>query len=501
MRTRVAVKIGLNGRAPSSLRSSGCLKRAIARCVVLVVVCGSVGLPTSAEGRQTWGTEASTSSAGGQETGGHEQTDGIVLQWLSEPLRRDIPAQVHISQARLAFEQRLTVTVQVEVPAKELQAASVRRDLYLAVEANDGKRWVPGGSYTHYELKDRVDKRNVIEFTCTPYISPGHWMIGVVLYDDVLKQRTVLKTELDVAPIKHDPLPRLESSGPGIFGEGVRVRNGQEADNSPALADYRRRTMDAQDGLAPGRHGGPGRGPAREPGRNRFPDTAAQPHPDAPDEEMDDTPREIAVAPARPLEMDVLVDFTPSVQYSGSNSMLRRTEATFWAVTHVLTELRSPNLCMRVTGVDVLGQHVLFEHMDGANMDWDAVAEALSKLDANTVDVQSLENRTKAAAFFREQVENLLATKDTGCDAKAEHVFVVAASGILFPSGTASKPIEGSPTRLFYLRANLLWNDQWDAMEKIVKPLKPRTLNINDPMQFRKALAKMVSDLEGKPAQ
>jgi hypothetical protein len=153
-----------------------------------------------------------------------------------------------------------------------------------------------------------------------------------------------------------------------------------------------------------------------------------------------------------------------------------------------------------VTGVDVLGQHVLFEHMDGANMDWDAVAEALSKLDANTVDVQSLENRTKAAAFFREQVENLLATKDTGCDEKAEHVFVVAASGILFPSGTASKPIEGSPTRLFYLRANLLWNDQWDAMEKIVKPLKPRTLSINDPMQFRKALAKMVSDLEGTPA-
>lgn len=215
-----------------------------------------------------------------------------------------------------------------------------------------------------------------------------------------------------------------------------------------------------------------------------------------PDDETTDTPREIAVEIPHPVEVDLLVNFTPSMQYSGSNRMLRRTEWTFWAMTHVLTSLTSPNLCMRVTGIDVLGQHVLFEHMDGANMDWDEVAGALVKLDANTVDVQSLESRTKAASFFREQVENLLGTKDTGCDEKAEHVFVIAASGILFPSGTASKPIEGSPTRLYYLRANLLWDDQWDAMEKIVKPLRPRTLSINDPMQFRKALAAMVSELE-----
>ena len=423
--------------------------------------------------------------------------DKVTLQWLSEPLRRDIPAQVHVSQARLGFEQRLMMSVRVEVPAKELQATSAHRDLYLAVKANDGTKWVKGGSYTHYELKEKVDKRNVIEFSCTLYVSPGHWLIGVVLYDDVTKQRTVLKTDVEVSPLKHDPLPRLEAGERSV--EFLRGENPDDAEESGPSRFAQQVIRGGPGGPLPG---GFGRG------RNRFPAAEMQRAISHPDDDTTDTPRDIDIHPQRPIEVDLLVNFTPSVQYSGSNSMLRRTEFTFWAVTHVLTELRSPNLCMRVTGIDVLGQHVLFEHMNGANMDWDEVGEALKKLDANTVDVQSLESRTKAAAFFREQVENLLGTKDTGCAAKAEHVFVIAAAGILFPSGTASKPIEGpstslrtgSPTRLFYLRANLLWNDQWDAMEKIVRPLKPRTLSINDPMQFRKALAKMVSELEGPAA-
>jgi hypothetical protein len=166
----------------------------------------------------------------------------------------------------------------------------------------------------------------------------------------------------------------------------------------------------------------------------------------------------------------------------------------------VLTELRSANLCTRVTGIDVLGHRVLFQKMDGSDMDWAQVGEQLGKLDANSVDVETLERRKETANFFRSQVDELLLSNSTGCafapGTQPEHVYVIAASGILFPSGTSSKQIEGRPTHLYYLRANLLWNDQWDAMEKIVKPLHPRLLNINDAMQFRKALAAMVGDLE-----
>jgi hypothetical protein len=250
---------------------------------------------------------------------------------------------------------------------------------------------------------------------------------------------------------------------------------------------------------------GRGRSRSREREMQRADEAAgATPNPSRTEEATEsrmDTQRQVAIDVKRPIELDVLVDFTPSVQYSGSNRMLHWTASTFWAMTHVLTELRSPNLCTRVTGIDVLGHRVLFRKMNGGQMDWAEVAEELGKLDANTVDVQTLERRKETANFFRSQVDDLLLSDSASCGfapgTQPEHVYVIAASGILFPSGTSIKQIEGRPAHVYYLRANLLWNDQWDAMEKIVKPLHPRLLNINDAMQFRKALGTMVADLEG----
>jgi hypothetical protein len=407
--------------------------------------------------------------------------DAVVLKWLNEAPRREIPAKVAVTPPRLTFDQRLAFNVFVTIPARQLQAASAHRDLYMVVKASDGSHWLPTGSHTHYELTQVLDPKQDLEISCTLHARPGHWVIGVILYDDVLKQRTTFLRSVTVDPVKNDPLPRLEADLPPI-----------EFDKGGAAENDDREPVWRMQGL---RQHGYGR-QLPDPSRRTVPghETGVSGH-----TVVADLERNIAVNVKRPIEMDVLVDFTPSSQYSGSNRILRWTESTFWQVTQVLTALRSTNLCTRVTGVDITGRRVLFRMMDGSGMDWPSIAEELAKINANTVDVETLEHRTQSAQFVHEAVDELLATRDAGCplEGTPEHIYVIAASGILFPTGTASKPIEGSPSHLYYLRANLLWNDQWDAMAKIVKPLRPRLLSINDPLQFRKALAEMVKDLEG----
>lgn len=448
-------------------------------------------------------------SASGQESEAdaeNRSTDKAAVRWLDEAPRHDIPARMAVSPARLSFEQRQTLMVRVTLPARELQKPSVHRDLYVVVKAGDGSRWLPHGSYSRYEITKELDKKQEIEFVCTIYVRPGRWVLGVVVYDDVLKQRAVLRKTVDVPPIKNDPLPRLEAGLPEVeflkaedIGAPQAMRSAR-GDAGRVLREggysAERRTGGSERSRRPGempRVAGAGGDVTNVPRSVETPGTGAAAM------VLADLPREVPVDVKRPVELDVLVDFTPSVQYSGSNRMLHWTASTFWAMTHVLTDLRSANLCTRVTGIDVLGHRVLFQQMNGGEMDWAKVAEELGKLDANTVDVQTLERRKETANFFRSQVDDLLLSDSTDCgfSTQPEHVYVIAASGILFPQGTSSKPIEGRPTHLYYLRANLLWSDQWDAMAKIVKPLHPRLFSINDATQFRKALAAMVGDLEG----
>lgn len=314
-----------------------------------------------------------------------------------------------------------------------------------------------------------------------------------MLYDAVTKQHTVLRKTVNVTPLKNDPLPQLESGLPDVeFVDGenpilsAAVRS-PSAENSAPVREPR-----------PPRLGDRGpRFPQRFPSRQE-PAPAAIAAEDPPD--TSDTTREVQLKLRRPVELDLLLDFTPSDLHSGSSRMLRRTESTFWAMTRVLTELRSPNLCVRVTGIDVMGMRTLFYRMDGGDMDWESVAEELDKLDANTVPVETLERRQQSAAFFRNAVEDLLGVRDSSCG-PAERVYAIASSGILFPPGTASQPIEHSPESLYYLRVSLVPGYDWDAMEKIVKPLHPRVIDIHDPLQFRKALAEMARELEGASAR
>src|ERR1051326_3607854 len=158
---------------------------------------------------------AAAGASGQESEAENRSTDQAAVHWLSEAPRRDFPAKLAVSPARLSFDQRQTLAVLVTLPARELQKSSLHRDLYVAVKAGDGSHWLPHGSYSRYEITRQMDARQEIEFVSTIYARPGRWMIGVVVNDDVLKQRTVLRKTVSVPQIKNDPLPRLQAGQPG----------------------------------------------------------------------------------------------------------------------------------------------------------------------------------------------------------------------------------------------------------------------------------------------
>ena len=79
------------------------------------------------------------------------------------------------------------------------------------------------------------------------------------------------------------------------------------------------------------------------------------------------------------------------------------------------------------------------------------------------------------------------------------HVIIVASTGLMFPPGSQVPPLqlENSTQDLFYyVRPVIETNDLWDQIEKILRPTKPVVFKVRGAVEFRKALAHIVSGIE-----
>jgi hypothetical protein len=51
--------------------------------------------------------------------------------------------------------------------------------------------------------------------------------------------------------------------------------------------------------------------------------------------------------------------------------------------------------------------------------------------------------------------------------------------------------------RIYHIRFRLTKDDVFDDLEKIIKPLRPKTFDVMSAIEFRKALGEIVEDLQG----
>ena len=121
---------------------------------------------------------------------------------------------------------------------------------------------------------------------------------------------------------------------------------------------------------------------------------------------------------------------------------------------------------------------------------------ALKKAQSPELSAEALQGSKNNGAFFREFLSRRINAEDSNASPR---VLIVVTSSQLFQRGSDLTPlqIEGDcRCRVYHLRFRLNMRDVFDEIEKIIKPLHPRTFNLVTPRDLRKAIAEIVEDLE-----
>ena len=129
-------------------------------------------------------------------------------------------------------------------------------------------------------------------------------------------------------------------------------------------------------------------------------------------------------------------------------------------------------------------------------MDWPTFTQALKKAQTPSVSAKALQESKNNAAFFREFLSRRIERESSREDMR---IIIVVTSSQLFERGSDLSPlqIEGDcRCKVYHLRFRLNNNDIFDEIEKIIKPLHPRTFDLSSSQDVRKAIAEIVSDLE-----
>jgi hypothetical protein len=397
-----------------------------------------------------------------------------VEQWLRGPDRQDFPWKVQLLPARLTFQQRYLVQLRATIPAAVLQKGAPERDLYFVVKAADERgRWFDGESYNHYPVPPSLSSQTDVEFDLGLYTRPGDYQIAVMVYDRVLRQGNLWRGPLHVPSLKDDPLPQLERDLPAI----------------EFLPDVPRESL------------------FREAPRQRFRTRRWDQW--QPKDDRDSTAlwplghgREwLPLSGTRPLRIDVLLNFSqvvdPGMQFQPSPSVHQEDVGQVLQIGSLLSHLGVASGCVRITGLDIVRRHVIFERQDGRELNWDKVRDTVAKLDQTTVDVRSLEDRTRGGSFLRDHLARLMADAPA-CGSGRElpqRVVVVVSRELSFPGGAKLEPPAAKGCcRFFYLQTR--GHELYEGIWNLLKPVKARRFTVSDPLRFRKALAGMMADIE-----
>jgi hypothetical protein len=166
------------------------------------------------------------------------------------------------------------------------------------------------------------------------------------------------------------------------------------------------------------------------------------------------------------------------------------------AVTSLLSQLQLASGDISVSAVDVVNQHTAFEQNAFRELDWTSLAAQFNRFASDQViALPALESLKKRSSFLRELMEQRLA----GSDERAR-VLILITGSLNFERGSdlSAMKVEGDCNcRVYHLRLRLNTNDAFDQVERLIKPLRPKTFDIESSEDFREVLGEIVHDLEG----
>jgi len=367
-----------------------------------------------------------------------------LADWVAAGNIEEIPWRVQFSDPQLRLDQRYQLSFSARIDTKELRwAAAEPHELIYVSGIRKGADWViPPKSIRHvFDPLPKGDYRElrVIANDCV-FLQPGEYMAWVAIFDPENKKRSVVERRVRAPEFKADPMPQLNSRLPAVEYPKVEGTNRLAIDMSP--------------------------GPMALPVSNR-----------------------------KPMSVGLVSMLSPSDQWPGRSDIIRWQNNRVLTVTSVLSQLRLASGDVSVAAVDIVNQNVAFQQSAVNELDWPGLAAQFNRFASDQViALPALESLKKRSSFLRELLELRLA--DSGETAR---VLVLISGSVVFERGSdlsAMKVDAGCDCRIYHLRVRANVNDVFDHVERLIRPLRPKTFDIESAEDFREALSKLVQDLE-----
>lgn len=366
-----------------------------------------------------------------------------IAQWLNAPGAAEIPWNIRVGNPDLRMDQRLEVAYSVQIGAKQLNRTGKSHDLFLVtrISSLDGE-WLNEPEILRQTIEQELPGNAAVQFNMRAFVQPGNYLVWLVLYDRTTGKHNVARRRVRVSEIDDDPLPYLSKGMPIVEFPQTR----ESGDGTVLMSSSR---------------------------------------------------LSLPVTTKNPVDIELISTLNAPEQWVRRFRMVRNHNYITIGALAALSQMELSQGSISIAGLDLARHEVLFEQNDFRSIEWTALMDALEKAQIPEISAAALEDRKNNGAFFREFLGERIAAGSSSSE-RPLRVFIVVTSSLLFESGSDLRPIvlEGDcHCRVYHLRFRLSVNDVFDELERVMKPLRPRTFNLMTPRDLRKAIAAILDDL------
>lgn len=382
-------------------------------------------------------------------------------QWLTGSGETHMRWSATVTEPRLSPHQRLVANVIVQVDGAELARLRGKGQFLVLVQVTDnkGRLW-----QSHQEMDlEHIEagmKGNNARFSQPFFVLPGDYRLSIAVYADATGDHSVLTRRLHVTALKNDPLPDAWRDLPAI--EFIPSLNAPDTWLLPSIASR----------------------------------------------------LQLAATTGKPARVDLVVNLTPSEQFSGSIPVQNRNFGVLLPSTKILSQIDwgAGDFSLRL--LDLSRHRIAYQHDGGSDPDWYQAGASLTEVNPGVIDARSLERRHFSADFFVSEVSRRVRA---AARSRKPSAVIVLSAPVQFNEGQELRPITvNSPpnVKVFYIRyqpppqlfisysafnrfsrpirADFVAVDQ---LEPLLKTLDPHLFEVSTPEQFRKAVATILGEI------
>jgi hypothetical protein len=368
---------------------------------------------------------------------------------------QQIPFKLEIDRPVLSNHQRLVATINVKIDGADIVRRLGEGDLTVKMDIHDqqGHVYRTGGKIDLRGARKDTRKANLF-YSEDVFVMPGNYQALVRIVDAVSGQEGSAEKDFKVDPLGGDPLPEMWRDLPAV--EFAPAGDGPEQWFLPSVE-----------------------------GRLHLP-----------------------LETKRPVKVDLLVNTTPTEFHGGPERQNGINMSTVMPAMKAIfqTEVRNGSLEMAL--LDLAKLKVVYSQDNRNPLDWPQLKSSLEAANPNVIDLHSLANRTRDGDYFVYEVgQRVRAALKPG---EPMHVLIVLSGPMNFPAGVLLHRVDVRETercKVFYIRyltqrAPVQFNRPTGAVDEIefmLTPVRPHKFEVGSPMEFRKALASILTEVSQLP--